>query len=193
MQTLWENLFRKAGSQNQIFRLLKENILFKDLNDREISLVQKIMNQRTYRAGEEIFRQGDSGVGMYILISGSVNIFLEETLETQNIKRSLITRLYPGDFFGESALVIEGGKRSATAIAKEDCMLLSFFNPDLQEIINTNPLTGNKILFRLGEVLGTRLRETNKKIITLMSENDTLKSELQRKTKGEELKQVHST
>lgn len=193
MQTLWENLFRKAGSHNQIFRLLKENILFKDLNDREISLVQKIMNQRTYRAGEEIFRQGDSGVGMYILISGSVNIFLEETLETQNIKRSLITRLYPGDFFGESALVIEGGKRSATAIAKEDCMLLSFFNPDLQEIINTNPLTGNRILFRLGEVLGTRLRETNKKIITLMSENDSLKNELQRKSKGEELKQGYST
>lgn len=72
-------------------------------------------------------------------------------------------------------------------------MLLSFFNPDLQEIINTNPLTGNRILFRLGEVLGTRLRETNKKIITLMSENDSLKNELQRKSKGEELKQGYST
>ena len=140
--------------------------------------MEKTMNLRQFRAGEMVFRQGDGGVGMYLIVSGSVNVFLDEALETQEVRQSLITRLFAGDFFGESALVVEGGKRSATVIAREDCELLCLVYPDFLQIIKKNPIAGNKILFRLGEVLGTRLRETNKKLISLISENDSLKKEL---------------
>jgi CRP-like cAMP-binding protein len=185
MKTLWENLFRKNAAQTRVNTLLKDTILFKDLETVDIEMIEKIMNPRKYHAGETIFRQGDGGVGMYLIISGSVNIFLDEVLESQEIRQSLVTRLYTGDFFGESALVIDGGKRSATVIAREDCELLGFFYPDLLQIIKKNPSAGNKILFRLGEVLGTRLRETNKKIISLISENEGLKLELGRKADSE--------
>ncbi len=178
MKALWDNLFRKNSAKNKVTTLLKETILFSDLEWQDIELLEKIMNPRQYRAGEIIFRQGDGGVGMYLIVAGSVNIFLDEVLETQEVRQSLITRLFAGDFFGESALVIDGGKRSATIIAREDCELLGLFYPDLLEIIKKQPVIGNKILFRLGEVLGTRLRETNKKIIALISENENLKKEL---------------
>jgi len=178
MKTLWDNLFRKNTPEYHIQSLLKETILFKDLNERELLLVYKIMHPRNFRSGEEIFKQGDRGVGMYLIANGSVNIFLEENLEKQETKKSFITRLERGDFFGESALVIDGGFRSATVIAREDCNLLSFLYPDLKEIIEQFPKTGVKILMRLGEVLGTRLRETNKKIISFISEIDSLKNEL---------------
>ncbi len=185
MKVLWENLFRKNSSQSKIAHLLKETIIFTDLKNHEIETIEKIINPRSFRAGETVFRQGDGGVGMYLIASGSVNIFLDEASENQEMKQSLITRLFTGDFFGESALVIEGGKRSATVVAREDSELLGFFYPDLLQLIKSNPTAGNKILFRLGEVLGTRLRETNKQIISLISENENLKKELGRKGNDE--------
>jgi CRP-like cAMP-binding protein len=195
MKTLWDNLFHRHNSTTQAFEILKESILFKDLNNSELEMIYKIMNRRDFKAGELIFRQGDSGVGMYIILSGSVNIFLEEILENQETRRSYITKLTCGDFFGESSLVIEKGHRSASVIAKEDCQFLSFFYPDLKEIISKYPKTGNKVLMRLGEVLGTRLRETNKKIITLMSENELLKKEVEKDSNQHEhsSKQIYST
>lgn len=185
MKVLWDNLFRKNSSHSKIHTLLKETILFSDLGDSELDILEKIMNPRKFHAGETVFRQGDGGVGMYLIVSGSVNIFLDQILEDQEVRQSLITRLFTGDFFGESALVIESGKRSATIVAREDCELLGFFYPDLLQLIKRNPIAGNKILFRLGEVLGTRLRETNKKLISLISENETLKKELGRKGDNE--------
>lgn len=195
MKTLWDNLFHRQSNVAHAFDILKDNILFKDLNDSELALVYKIMNARDFKAGELIFRQGDTGVGMYIILSGSVSIFLEELLENQEIRRNYITKLTCGDFFGESSLVIEKGYRSASVIAKEDCHLLSFFYPDLKEIISKHPKTGNKVLMRLGEVLGTRLRETNKKIITLISENEFLKKEVQKDLNKHDpnSKQIYST
>lgn len=185
MKVLWDNLFRKNSSQSKICTLLKETIIFSDLEDNELDILEKIMNHRKFHAGETVFRQGDGGVGMYLIISGSVNIFLDQVLEDQEVRQSLITRLFTGDFFGESALVIESGKRSATIVAREDCELLGFFYPDLLQLIKRNPMAGNKILFRLGEVLGTRLRETNKKLISLISENETMRKELGRKGDNE--------
>ncbi len=185
MKLLWDNLFKKNSSQTKITAILRDTILFKDLATDELEMIEKIMNPRQFHAGEVIFRQGDGGVGMYLIIVGSVNIFLDEVLENQEIRQSLVTRLYTGDFFGESALVIEGGKRSATVVAREDCELLGFFYPDLLQIIKKFPAAGNKILFRLGEVLGTRLRETNKKIISLISENESLKQEIRKEVQSD--------
>jgi CRP-like cAMP-binding protein len=195
MKAIWDNLFHKSAGETQAFDILKDSILFKDLNMNELEIVYKIMNPRNFRAGEVIFKQGDCGVGMYIIISGTVSIFLEEVLENQEIRRNFITKLSRGDFFGESSLVIENGNRSASVIAKEDCQLLSFFYPELREIITRYPKAGNKILMRLGEVLGTRLRESNKKIISLISEVETLKKELHKDSDKNDTssKQIYST
>lgn len=195
MKAIWDNLFHKSSGSTQAFDILKDSILFKDLSTSELEIVYKIMNPRSFRAGEVIFKQGDCGVGMYIIISGNVSIFLDEVLENQEIRRNFITKLSRGDFFGESSLVIENGNRSASVIAKDDCQLLSFFYPDLKEIISKYPKTGNKVLMRLGEVLGTRLRESNKKIISLISEVETLKKELLKDSGHNDTgsKQIYST
>ena len=52
-------------------------------------------------------------------------------------------------------------------MAAEDSMLLGFFKPDLLEILERQPATGVKILMRLSEVLGRRLKETTLKVTEL--------------------------
>lgn len=165
---IYENVLQKRLDKNSTLRYLRENLLFRDLSSRELKMVENIVNVRHYRPGESVFKQDEVGLGMYIVCSGSVNIFTEEfDIQSDTIKQNLVTKLSPGSFFGELSLVEENGRRSASAVAHDACTLIGFFKPDLLEIIQRNPIAGVKILMRLGEVLGLRLRETTSKISEL--------------------------
>lgn len=147
----WENIFKKDRRDWTVQEALKKNIVFKDLTPREINQVQPITHLRSYNTSEAIFKQGEVGVGMYIITKGSVDIIHDD---------NRITTLKEDDFFGELALVEERGVRTATAVAKEDTQLIGFFKPDLIQIMNQTPEIGVKILFRVAQVVGTRLHET---------------------------------
>jgi len=169
---LWDNIFRRQERQQDVKSILSNNFLFRNLNKRELSLAQTLVHIRRYRTGEAIFRQNESGVGMYIIGKGRVeiSIFDDSTGSKQNEKEIVVTTLEPGDFFGEISLVEETSIRSATARAAEDCVLVGFFKSDLVEILDRSPEAGIKIIFRLAEVLGRRLKETTDKISQLKKE-----------------------
>ncbi len=169
---IWENLFRSGEKTDSVRQKLKQNILFQDLNFQELRLVERIVNVRHYRPGETIFKQGEVGVGMYIILSGFVNIYVEE-LDTQShsTHKTHVTQLKSSDFFGELALVENEGRRSASASAHEETVLIGFYKPDLVEIVERNPSAGVKILMRLSEVLGARLRQTTNRITELKKES----------------------
>ncbi len=154
----WENIFKGDRKEKTLMNALKNNILFTDLNTRELQMVQNIVNLRNYQKGEVVFRYGEAGVGMYIIISGSVDI---------SLNGKFITKLKEGDFFGEIALVEESGRRTADTTSAEESVMIGFFKPDLMEITNRNPTAGVKILFRLAQVLGMRLHETTTLISTM--------------------------
>ncbi|MGE3974016.1 MAG: Crp/Fnr family transcriptional regulator [Bdellovibrionales bacterium] len=172
INTLWENVFKKAEQERNITRILSENILFRDLTPKELKFVEQIVHERQYRKGEFVFQQGEVGVGMYIIAKGAIDISLFDNhpIASENAKHIFVTRLESGDFFGELSLVEDNGRRSASAIAAEDTILIGFFKPDLMEILERSPTSGIKIVFRLSEVLGRRLKETTDKISQLRKE-----------------------
>jgi len=158
---LWDNLFKRAPKDLEIDTVLSENYIFKTLSKAEMNFVKSLVHYRVYRPGEAIFRQGELGVGMYMIVKGHVNITVEDLQAHDDSNKNIfVTRLMKGDFFGEIALVEQTGRRTATASAAEEVALLGFFKPDLAEIIERNPRMGVKILSRLAEVLGRRLKET---------------------------------
>jgi len=166
---LWKNYFKHTSKEKEIDAILKENILFQDLTQKQLKFVANIVHLRKYRQNETVFSQGEIGVGMYIIVKGAVEITVEDNRAQTGTKREeiVITKLGSGDFFGELSLVEEGGRRSATATATNESELIGFFKPDLLEILERNPNAGVKIALRLGEVLGCRLRETNDRVSVL--------------------------
>lgn len=174
VSSLWENLFRQNKKQQELLSILKDNYLFASLTQSELYFLRDLVHVRSYLPGESIFRQGELGSGVYIISRGSVDITMTDDSLNGGGSQS-VTRLSTGDFFGEIALVEEGGRRSASAIAVEDTTAIGFFRPDLIEIIARNPVTGNKILLRLSEVLGRRLKETADKVMQLRREIRELK------------------
>src|SRR5262249_17213061 len=66
-----------------------------------------------------IFTQGDPGANLCIVEEGRVRI----AVSSDDGKELVLRMLGPGDFFGELAL-LDGGPRSADAIAQDACQLL---------------------------------------------------------------------
>lgn len=168
MNYLWDNIFKRTRREADVHSTLRENLLFEDLTDRELRFVESIVHVRRFHAGEPVFRQGEIGVGMYIVVKGRVEIFVTDATATSEESREIfITQLMPGDFFGELALVEDNGRRTASAIARDETMLIGFFKPDLLEILSRSPSVGIKITLRLAEILGRRLKETTEKVSEL--------------------------
>ena len=154
----WGNLFRRNSQEkDELFNILKEVPIFQDLNRRELNKIEGILHRRTYAADESIVKEGELGVGMYIIISGQVDIF--QLGDDGNIMRLATFR--SGDFFGEQALLDES-PRTASALAAVPCQAVGFFRPDLLELIESDPRLGLKIVMRLSQMISVRLRQTNR-------------------------------
>lgn len=166
MNFIWENLFKKNDASEEIQSLLKNCFIFQDLSRNELKFVKELVHVRHFKNGEPIFNQGEIGVGMYIIGRGTVDILVEDALIDSD-EPTHVTRLSRGDFLGELSLVEENSRRSATAVSIGETMMIGFFRPDLEEIIERNPSMGAKICFRLSQVLGRRLKGTSEKITEL--------------------------
>lgn len=153
----WDNLFRRRHSwQEEATRMLADSIIFSDIPRRVLRHLVDGMYHRHYHNNEVIFKAGDPGLGMYLVLSGTVIIQLDG---------KHLAELNPGDFFGEVALF--GDEiRTADATASGDTELIGFFQPDLQEWVERSPKLGVKVLLQLGKVLAERLRRTNARLIT---------------------------
>ena len=167
----WTNIFkRQKVVEENIFSVLKRVPIFQDLTYKELKAIERILHRRTYKTDEIIFKEYEPGVGMYIIENGKVNI----TLGKEN---KLLVLLSNGDFFGEMALILEG-QRTASAIATEPTKLLGFFQPDLFNLLETNPRTGNKILQRLAQMIAERLRLSTIENRQLKTKLNQMQSEL---------------
>lgn len=166
MNNMWQNIFKlRQKPSDETDKILLNISVFQDLNHRDLRTIKRILHQREYRTNEVIFSQGDVGLGMYIIVRGTVEIIY-------NPGEHMLADLHDGDFFGELAL-LDASPRSATAISKTPCTLLCFFKPELLDLINRDPKLGGKILFRLAWTIGERLKSTNEQVRELCFQKKT--------------------
>ena len=76
------------------------------------------LTTQTFQPGEVIFHEGDPGRHVYLIVSGSVEIY-----KTVGDQRQLLNTIGSGEIFGEMGLV-SNEPRFATVIAAEDCRLI---------------------------------------------------------------------
>ena len=95
--------------------VLKNNKLFSGMLAAELQALEQTAQLNTYKAGRNVFQEGDPGDGLYIIVEGKVQI----TCLVGQDQRRVLSRLGAGDFFGEMA-VLDNQPRSATATAETD-------------------------------------------------------------------------
>jgi CRP/FNR family cyclic AMP-dependent transcriptional regulator len=80
-------------------------------------------------AGDLIFAQGDRGEVMYVVAEGQAQILIDgKAVET----------VAAGGIVGEMAL-IDSGARSASAIAKTECLLVPLDERGFRELVSRQP------------------------------------------------------
>lgn len=166
VNTLWDNYFTSSTSDS-IIDFLKSIDIFSDLKIKEIKRLERTMHERTYKKGEVIFHEGEPGAALYILRDGEVEIIINHASSSP----ISLTKLTNGMFFGEIALFDEAA-RSATVIASKESEIIALSKPDFILFSKKEPAIGLNIVMKLGKILSTRLKATNKQIEELKSSND---------------------
>ncbi len=125
---------------------------FEDLDDKTLQSIVNAAVEQTYQPGQDIVREGDAGVGAYIIRSGRV-----EVLQSRGGQEQRIRELGPGEFFGEMAL-LDDFPRSSTVRAVEPTTCVALTRWHFRGILESHP----QIALTLLPVLTRRLREAEK-------------------------------
>lgn len=124
---------------------LRKVPIFKTLPPKELEFVARSVKERIYEPGAVIVRQGDPGVGFFLIVEGIVEV----THDTHKIRD-----MGPGEFFGEMALM-EERIRTATVTSKARTRCLQLVRWDFRALLKENP----ELAVRMLEVVVQRLRE----------------------------------
>jgi CRP/FNR family cyclic AMP-dependent transcriptional regulator len=161
VNAFWGNVFSKfkVGKKIPNINVLKLCPMFQHLNARELKRVSALIYERKYHAGEYLFEKDQPGTAMFIIKSGLVKV----VVPGHNDQETEMATIKPEDFLGELAL-LDDTPRSASAKAVEKTEALAFFREDLNELVETHPAIGSKILRDLSIIIGQRLKAVNEQL-----------------------------
>ena len=131
---------------------LKRVTLFEDLDRRSLEAIANAAVEQDYTAGQEIVRQGDTGVGAFIIKKGRV-----EVVQDRPGHQHKFAELKSGEVFGEMALLDEF-PRSATCRALEPTTCLGIQRWHFRGILESHP----QIALALLPVLTRRIRNAER-------------------------------
>ena len=143
---------------DDIISLIKSVPLFSKLDEPSLKRVTSVASMRTYPKNSVIFNEGEEGNILFILKSGVVKI----VVTNKEGKQIILKVLKNNDYFGEMSL-LDGGYRSATIVAVEDCKAVLIFRKDLISIFKRHP----SVVLSMLASLSSRLRNANEKIADL--------------------------
>jgi CRP-like cAMP-binding protein len=133
----------------QMLSFLKSQTFFGGLPEPALAGLIRKGHIRRFAKGEVIFRRGDPGDRLTVIVSGRVKI----TNLNADAREIVLNFLEAGDVNGEIA-VLDGNERSANAIALEDCEILVILARDLMPVLTAHP----EVMLEIMQVLCHRLR-----------------------------------
>jgi CRP-like cAMP-binding protein len=111
--------------------------LFKSLQYADLMSLLFFVEQKSFKKDENLFDKGDEPNGMYILMAGSLRVYVPPSQTGGAIKS--LADLGPGKYVGEFGLIDEL-PRSASVLALEDCKVLIFADGSIQARHRRTPI-----------------------------------------------------
>ena len=139
-----------------VVELLRNVFIFKDLDEEELAEVAEVCKPEKYESGEYVFREGEAGNRLYLIVTGEVRI----SRDVPGSGEEALAILKQGALFGEMA-VFDRSERSTHAISNGGCELLTITRPDFEMLLDFNREMAYKVLWASSRLLTSRLRSTN--------------------------------
>ena len=156
------NLFR----WREMVRLTKRVRAAEADADRSGVWLKPYMRSSKRRAGSILFRKGDRGDRMYMLVEGRIELV------------EIGTSIKPGEIFGELAFFSPGRRRALTARCAEPCTILSIDEQTVKELFYQNPAFGFKMVEHVAGRLSADVQRGNDQLIEARAEIERLRAQL---------------
>lgn len=144
--------------------ILKRVALFEGLTQSQLRRIATIALPRGYEAGTCLFREGETGREMFIILEGKVRI----SQQVPGMGEEALAILEKGQYFGEMS-VIEDIPRSADAFAHTACTLWVIDREQLDQLMFTDKNLAYVLLWTFVRTLSVRLRESNEKVKAILT------------------------
>jgi signal transduction histidine kinase len=149
----------------RIMVALEHSKPFHTLEPAERETLCRIAREHSFAAGQEIFKEGDSGDGVYVVKEGLVEI--SSAMADQD--KRIFAQVNPGEMFGEMA-VIELKPRSASATAVSASVVYFIPRDEMIKLVERSPL----LAFEWLRVTSQRLRDFNQRYIQDIIQSERL-------------------
>ncbi len=144
-----------VGAKRELFREQQ------GLSPLEINFLATLSKEMKFAADEHIFREGDEGDRLYVVLEGRVMI----SKLIVGAGEEALAILGRGDYFGEMAL-IDRQPRSADARAhSEGAVVLTISSEVLEGILDIEKVSSLRLLRLLCRLVAKRLREIDDKLV----------------------------
>lgn len=146
--------------RHELIPRLERTPIFEDFRREDLEALAGYFTVHRVDAGTLIFREGEKGTRMCLLLEGRLEVFRND----DSGARKKITDVGPGKLIGEMSL-IDGMPYSATAVASAISTLVMLSRDNMQRICEERPRAGNQLLWKVANLLSLRLRQTTGKLI----------------------------
>lgn len=138
--------------------VIKDVRLFQSLEQNQLSVIESKGELRSYKIGDTVFNQGDSGTHLYCIINGRIEISMTMGETNEHAPVHVATS---GSIFGEFVL-FENKTRSAAARATKPTEIFAITADHLREIFQKDPTSGYLVMDNLCRILVGRMGKTTK-------------------------------
>jgi aspartate ammonia-lyase len=146
---------------NELAAALKAMDLCRTLSGADLEAIAAIVETRNVAAGKDLFREGDPGDGLFLVISGEITV-----TKSAPGGEHLLARLGPGGVLGEMSLVTADA-RSATGRALVDTRVLHVPAARFRDLLSADSVAAHKVVAAVAEVLARRLATMNGVVLEL--------------------------
>src|SRR5690242_16639317 len=122
--------------------------IFEHLTPEERCELHAVVQSRPYKKGDFIFREGERSDTLFVLSEGTVKI----SKVSGEGKEQIIRFLFPGDFFGQFALLQEK-THHANAEVLDSAVICSIHKPDFHRLMELNSKMAYRFLLAMSERL----------------------------------------
>jgi CRP/FNR family cyclic AMP-dependent transcriptional regulator len=136
---------------------LRRVVLFRDVEESVLLALWPSFRERRLRKGDVLLRMGDVGEELYLIKEGSVVVSKPVTGRVEQV----LSRMGPGEVFGEMSVFGDERRRSATCQAETDTVLYSLDRDSLNRFVTSSPLAAAKFFQQMAQVAFKRLRDAS--------------------------------
>ncbi len=142
--------------------ILKQMVLFHNLDSLELIQLSKLVGHKTFQEGEVVLAEGEMGDSLFVVKSGQFKAFV-----TRDGVDQQLAIFNMGDSFGELAL-LDRHPRSASVSALTEGELLEFTKENFEKVLQYSEKLKIKLLENLVYDLSLKLRRTNDRLVRLL-------------------------